>query len=131
MMIAEQKEVCTILTIGSEKSRSKKLHNELVEEGHIVVHNYSMNEAKRFCLFHKKISLIIIEKLPDGFDDRHLVTQLREVCGQAKILLAAPFSLDALQQACAAGFDEFLAMPVSKQQISAVLGKSQEKQEIT
>jgi hypothetical protein len=40
-------------------------------------------------------------------------------------------SLDALQQACAAGFDEFLALPLSKEQISAVLGKSHEKQEIT
>ena len=112
--------------MGNKKNLSGDSLNELLAEGFGITYTPTLFDVLKNVQDSGLQNLIV---LVDGdnisFPLTEIVTSIRKAA-QTKVLLifTSRFRLNALAHALQAGFDEFLAKPVSKEAICALLKRT-------
>jgi len=96
-----------------------KLLKELDINVRYIKSAHELTENDRFL---KKASLVLVDMAYVRHDAPAIVKKLRTLCGRlTRIVMMAEYSYMAMALAVHAGFDEFIARPVNKEEVQALL----------
>lgn len=112
----------TIIYIGSHRKHMTVVFKLLKELDINVRYIKSAHELTENDRFLKKASLVLVDMAYVRHDAPAIVKKLRTLCGRlTRIVMMAEYSYMAMALAVHAGFDEFIARPVNKEEVQALL----------
>ena len=127
----EEEHKCTILVAEDEEINYLFLEILLKKEidlDCIIIHAKNGEEAVEICDKNPDIDLILMDlKMPvmDGFE---ATRQIKELRPNVPIVAQTAFSsAEDKRKVFSLGFDDFLSKPISKEALSAVINKQQER----